>query len=116
MSYAVIGNAVVTTYVGVRQGSPTSCLLFVNDFIKMFKENCDLDGLLSWLHFLMLMDDTVLLVTTRECMIRKVTVMHKFCNSYVVKVNRQKTKIVNGTGDDVQPVYVNNLVMQPCSK
>ena len=42
--------ALITASVGVRQGSPTSCLLFllfVNDLIKMFKERCGPDGFLA---------------------------------------------------------------------
>ena len=44
---SIIGTVVISTAVGVRQGSPTSCLLFiiyVNDLIKMIKENCEPDG------------------------------------------------------------------------
>ena len=38
---SIIGTAIITTSVGVRQGSSTSCLLFVifvNDLIKLVKE------------------------------------------------------------------------------
>ena len=69
VTQSVIGTAIITTAIGVRQGSPTSCLLFilyVNDLIKLIKETCEPDGFLSWLHLLMLMDDTVLLATSRE--------------------------------------------------
>ena len=71
VTQSVVGTAVFTVAVGVRQGSPTSCLLFilyVNDFIKLIKENCPHDGFLKWLHLLMLMDDTVLLSTSRARM------------------------------------------------
>ena len=43
---SVIGTALITVSLGVRQGSPTSCLLFVlfvNDLIKLVKENCNPD-------------------------------------------------------------------------
>ena len=66
---SVIGTAVIAASVGVRQGSPTSCLLFVlfvNDMIKLYKENCHLDGFLRWLHLLVFMDDTVILSTSRQ--------------------------------------------------
>ena len=64
---SIIGTAIITATIGVRQGSPTSCLLFVlyiDDLIKMIKENSQNDGFLSWLHVLVLMDDTVILATT----------------------------------------------------
>ena len=47
------GTAAVTLTPGARQGSPTSCLLFivfVNDLIKMIKEGCEVDGFLAWVH------------------------------------------------------------------
>lgn len=58
---SVIGGAVVKATVGVRQGSPTSCLLFVvlmNELIRRIKERCLADGFLGWIHALVLMDDT----------------------------------------------------------
>ena len=70
VTQSVIGTAIITTAIGVRQGSPTSCLLFilyVNDLIKLIRETCEPDGFLSGLHLSMLMDDTVLLTTSQEC-------------------------------------------------
>ena len=69
MTENVVGAAVVAVTLGVRQGSPASCLLFiifVNDFINMLKEGAGVDGFVSWLHVLVLMDDTVLIATTRK--------------------------------------------------
>ena len=53
ITHFVIRSAVISTTVGVRQGSPTSCLLFiifVNDLIRLIKQNCGVDGFLAWLH------------------------------------------------------------------
>ena len=61
---SVICSAVFTATIEVRQGSPTSCLLFlhyVNDLIKLIKNSYRNYGFLKWLHVLILMDDTVLL-------------------------------------------------------
>ena len=47
VSKNILGLAVITSLIGVRQGSPTSCLLFtlyVNEFIRMLKERCEPDG------------------------------------------------------------------------
>ena len=69
----IIGTAIITTIIGVRQGSPTSCFLFilyVNDLVKLIKDTCEDDGFLSWLHLLVLMDDTVLLATSRKNIIK----------------------------------------------
>ena len=71
VTHSVIGTAVVTAAIGVRQGSPTSCLLlttFVNDLITMIKGGCGIDGFHRWLHIIVLMDDTVHLSTTRQGM------------------------------------------------
>ena len=43
----ILGTALITTLIGVRQGSPTSCLLFiiyVNELIKLIKETCEPEG------------------------------------------------------------------------
>ena len=79
---SILGTVLIPATIGVRQGSPTSCLLFilyVNDFIKLVKESCAPDGFLSWLHLLVMMDGTVLLATSRENMIRKIEVLKHFC-------------------------------------
>ena len=80
---SVIGTAVIAATVGVRQGSPTSCLLFiifVNVMIKMIKQGSPVDGFLSWLHVLVMMDDTVLLSTIREDIQNKIKILYDYCN------------------------------------
>ncbi len=90
---SLVGTAVVSIILGVRQGSPTSCLLFiifVNDLIRLIKEGCGHDGFLQWLHILVLMDDTVLLSTTRANIMRKVSFLQDYCTEYGMKVNQSK--------------------------
>ena len=118
---SVLGSAVFATTVGVRQGSPTSCLLFilfVNDLIKSIKENCGDDGFLSWLHILVLMDDTVLLATTRERMIHKLRLLKNYCDDYGMKVNEVKTKffVVEGNEVDMEPLRVAGLEVLRCQQ
>lgn len=117
---SVIGGAVMTASLGVRQGSPTSCLLFVifmNELIKMLKESCAPDGFLGWLHALVLMDDTVLLSTSREGMIRKIRILKNFCNEYGMTMNQGKTKffVISGTKDDMEPLHVDGMVISSCT-
>ena len=48
---------------GVKQGSPTSCILFilyVDELIKTIKKTHVSHGFLGWLQLLMLMDDTII--------------------------------------------------------
>ncbi len=87
---SVLGTVIISVTVGVRQGSPTSCLLFilyVNDLIKLVKESSAPEGFLSWLHLLVLMDDTVLLSTSRASMLRKLRTLKQFCDNYGMKIN-----------------------------
>ena len=63
---SILGSAIITATIGVRQGSPTSCflfVLFVDVLIRRIKA-CPDDGWLKWLHSLMLMDDTVIFATS----------------------------------------------------
>ena len=117
---SILGLAIITTLVGVRQGSPTSCLLFiiyVNDLIKLIKTTCQPDGFLSWLHLLMLMDDTVILATKKENMLQKVGLLKQFCNRYGMLINMSKTKfmVINGNAGDRRPLAVGDLV-EHCEK
>ena len=44
---SILGTAIISATIGVRQGSPTSCFLFVlfiNTLIRMIKERCPWDG------------------------------------------------------------------------
>ena len=118
---SVIGSAVVSAAIGVRQGSPTSCLLFiifVNDLIYIFKENSGLDGFLTWLHVLVLMDDTVLLATSRNNMIKKIELLNQFCVSHGMVVNARKTKffVIGGNEEDKSVIRINDLIVEPCEQ
>ena len=108
---SIIGTTAITVSVGVRQGSPTSCLLFVlfvNDLIKLLKDKCTLDGFLLWLHVLVFMDDTVLLSTSRNGIITKLGLLNEFCVSHSMKINASKTKfsVINGNDDDKKRSYI----------
>ena len=117
VTQSIIGTAVITTVIGVRQGSPTSCFLFilyVNDLIKLIKETCEPDGFLSWLHILILMDDTVLLATSRVNITKKVDLLVRFCKKYGMVINENKTKlmVINGSFVDKQPILVDRIAIK----
>ena len=119
MTQSVIGTALITASVGVRQGSPTSCLLFVlfvNDLIKMFKERCGPDGFLAWLHVLIFMDDTVILSTSRNGILAKLGLLREFCVSHGMKVNVSKTKfmVIKGTAEDERDLIVQDMCVKSC--
>ena len=67
-TYNVLNSTKIYTSSGVRQGAPTSCLLFttyVDKMVKMIKDSVQSDGFLGRLHVLMLMDDMVIMATSR---------------------------------------------------
>ncbi len=93
---SVLGTAVVAATIVVKQGSPTSCVLFiiyVNEFIALIKNNCGMNGFLTWLPILMLMDDTALFSTTRHDMEYKLRLLNEYCQNYGMLVNNKKTKL-----------------------
>ena len=113
MNYSILGLALITAVIGVRQGSPTSCFLFtvfVNTLIRNLKQ-CAPERYLGWLHCLMLMDDTVLLATTRESMREKLIVLQNFCNESGMIINEKKTKFfVINRDDESNAPFVLDLV------
>ena len=62
------------------------------------------------------MDDTVLLATSREKMIKKVELSNQFCKKYGMVINESKTKlmVINGSVNDKQPICSNNLSICHC--
>ena len=117
----MLRTAIVTSTLGVRQGSPTSCFLFTlltNDLIRSIKTQCQPDGFLSWLHTLMLMDDTVILATTRERAVQKVRLLNEFCKESGMIINESKTKfmVVNGKEEDRQQLEVDAVKIDNCEK
>ena len=112
----VLKSAVIDSSIGVRQGAPTSCLLFViyiDKMIKMMKERVEDDEFLGALHALLLMDDTVIIATSRDMCQRKLEVLLDFCLEYGMTINEKKTKffVINGGEMDKQPLRVENLTV-----
>ena len=110
----------MTASLGVRQGSPTSCFLFIvfmNELVRMLKERCTPNGFLGWLHALVMMDDTVLLSTSREGMMYKVKVLKAFCEEHGMVINEGKINfcVINGADNDVLPLQVGGLVIDSCT-
>ncbi len=121
VTHSVVGTAVVGFAIGVRQGSPTSCILsiiIVNNLIALVKNDCDLHGFLLWLHMLELMNDTVLLSTTRQGMERKLRLLHEYCKDYKMHVNNRKTKFfaLNCSLEEKTSFVVGDMVVEWCEK
>ena len=93
-----------------------SCLLFIiylNVLAVMLKalEN---DSFLVDVHALMLMDDTVLLASSRDKIIEKFTVLMRFCEKYGMVVNELKTQmmVIHGTRVDRLDFEVGGVVVK----
>ena len=90
---SVLNSALILSTVGIRQGAPTSCLLFtiyLDKMVRMIKEGIGTDGFLGTMHTLLLMDDTVILSTSREMCMKKIGIMLDYCTSYGMIVNEKK--------------------------
>ena len=116
----ILGSTIITSTIGVRQGSPTSCYLFVifvDVLILLIKSKCSPEPILGWLHTLMLMDDTVILATSRESMAKKLELLDEYCKTSGMRINESKTKlmVVNGSPMDKIPFVLSNLVIRHCS-
>ena len=92
----ILKSAVISSSIGVRQGAPTSCLLFImyiDKMIRRIKEQVGEDGYLGMLHALLLMDDTVILATYRIMCYRRLTIFSVSCTEYGM-VSNEKAKFL----------------------
>ena len=114
-------NVTILTNTGVKQGSPSSGFLFtffINPLIRLFKE-LGSDGFLQDLHCLLMMDDSVILATSRERFQENINVLMKFCGDYGITVNEAKTKfmVINHELDDRNPIIAGpNLTIKYTEK
>lgn len=116
----IMRSATINADIGVRQGAPTSCLLFViyiDHLMRMLQQHHRPDGFLEDLHALLLMDDTVILATTRESCIEKLRTLENFCNDFGMEMNQRKTKlmVINGSTDDRAPLHTNFSNIEYCN-
>ena len=115
----ILGSTIITSTIGVRQGSPTSCYLFVifvDVLILMFKSRCVPEPIIQWLHCLMLMDDTVIFATSRERVQEKLNILHEYCERNGMQVNESKTKFmaINGSPMDKVSFMMGNHCVRHC--
>lgn len=119
-TYNVLKSAVISASAGVRQGAPTSCLLFVvyiDKMIKMIRQVTPIDGFLGSLHALMLMDDTVILATSRDMCVEKLDAVLNYCSEYGMEINERKTRffVINNEQVDKLHLNVQGRIIEYCS-
>ena len=110
----VLKTAIIDATIGVRQGAPSSCLLFIiyiDEMVKMIKRAIGNNGFLGMLHALLLMDDTVVLATSRDMCEAKFKIILKYGNEFGMGVNAKKTKffVINGSDHDKIPIQVDSV-------
>ena len=91
-----------------------SCLLFtlyIDHMVKMLKNEIAADVFLGNLHTMLLMDDAVIVATSREMCERKMNIVLRFCSEYGMLINEKKTKffVVNGAERDKQDLRVGEV-------
>ena len=86
--------------------------------IRMIKRAIAVDGFLGTLHALLLMDDTVILATSRDMCIKKLNVVIDYCRNYGMVLNENKTNffVVNHGDIDKTPLNVQGRVIHYCHK
>ena len=111
----ILGSTLIYASLGVKQGSPTSCFLFtlfVDECVKLIKDRSPDDGFLSWLHLLVLMDDTVLVSTTRAGLIAKLRLLAEWCDKSGMVINEEKTEFMAVASDsplDKLPIIITTV-------
>ena len=116
----ILNSEYIRATIGVKQGGPMSCLLFIiylNVMVLMMKVLVD-DSFLVDLHLMVLMDDTVLLGTTRNKIIKKFEILMEFCENYGMRVNELKTKlmVINGEEKDRAEFTCKNITVKHTTK
>ena len=119
VTHSLLGMALISAVVGVRQGSPTSCFLFilyVNVLIRNIKLRSGPDSFLEWLHVLMLMDDTVIFASSRERLLDKLLILDEYCQTHGMIMNEKKTEfmVINGSTNDVLPIKLSSIIVRLC--
>ena len=97
-------SEVFQTYTGIRQGAPSSVILFIvflDDIISRLKDRCDPEPILRDLHCLLHADDTVIISTNREQFIHKCNVLLEILKEKKMLLNYKKSAyfIINGDPD-----------------
>ena len=101
----ILKTAIINAKIGIKQGGSSSGLLFIlymDVLSKMVRDACPHDGYLESVHSLMLMDDTALLATSRENLLKRYDALVQFCEEYDMVINADKTKlmVINGSKED----------------
>ena len=93
------------TYSGIRQGAPSSVLLFIffmDELVAHLQRSCIEEPLIKAMHCLLHADDTAIVSTNRELFIKKCNAMVDYFNENNLSLNLPKSSylIINGGDGD----------------
>ena len=118
----LLGTTLITAVLGVKQGSPSSCFLFtlfVDELVRLMKLSPP-DGLLGWLHLLVLMDDTVIVATSHEKLCQKLDILARWCDQSGMVMNEEKTQYMSFNSTEKQPIILRThagvVIVSHCSE
>ena len=114
----MIGSSQFISTAGVRQGGASSCSLFtfyINKTITAINSFGD-DRFLGSLHCLLLMDDTVLLATSRESMLKKLDLLISATDSLDMELHPHKSKFMVVNSIDKEPIVFGNTTISHTEK
>lgn len=114
---AILGTTIILINIGVRQGAPSSGILFtlvIDELISMLNACIDIDGFLSKLNCLAFMDDLIIFSTTREGLELKLNVLNEFCQEYGMQINEDKSEffVINNEDSDKIPFICGNSIIK----
>ena len=106
-------DTIIETNTGVKQGSPSSGFLFtffINPLVRSLKQ-LGADNFLNDLHALLMMDDSVIMATSKEKFLQKIEVLMQFCEDQGMIVNELKTQfmVINHTETDKLNIFHTGL-------
>jgi hypothetical protein len=109
----ILGKETFQSSSGVKQGSPTSCGLFtfyINSTSEALRLLGD-DGFLQSNHSLLLMDDTVVLATSRHAMEVKLQTLVNSANAINMALHPTKSQFMTVSTTDDQPIVIGSITI-----
>ena len=117
-SSGVIGSESFQATAGVRQGASLSCslfILYVESTIEAVSSSGP-DGWLGNLHSLLLMDDTAVLATSRESMLRKLTALKACTDNLHGEIHPNKSAYFTVNTNDTSDFILDNVTIAYCNE
>ena len=100
---------------GVLQGSASSTILFMaytSDIIDLFKQNFPIEELLHFYHILLHADDSLILATSKESLIKKFEKLSKYCKENNIKLQLSKCCFLAINSNDTADIEMDGDIIR----